>query len=328
MEVPVEKLSIRCGRVAIVGRTNVGKSTFLNAALGEPLSIVSPRPQTTRDAVLGVVHRANAQLAFVDTPGVHRPKTELGRRMNSRTFGAAREADAFLFMTDVASQPRDTRRALMDNPPGVHPEDTELLRRLPSEVPAVLAINKIDRLRNKQLLLPLTVAYQNCRPFSAVVPTSCRAADGIERVLDELATLLPPGEAEYSEDTLTDRSLDFFVREYIREQVLLQTEKEVPHAVAISLDELSELPDRLIAKATIHVEKAGQRRILVGRAGSVIRDIGSAARQRIAQLTQKRVHLELFVRVTGRWKDAPRKLSELGYEEADAGRAGTIEELR
>jgi GTP-binding protein Era len=309
---------MRFGRVAIIGRTNVGKSTFLNAALGEPLSIVSPRPQTTRDTVLGVVHRPDAQLAFVDTPGVHQPKTELGRRMNSATLGVASDADAWLFMTSAPERKRPRGTGLQSPVPSVHPEDAELLGRLPANVPAVLAFNKVDLIRDKQTLLPLLSAYGQRRPFAALVPLSSLLADGVDRVLDELVALLPEGEPEYPEDTLTDRSLDFFVREYVREQVFLQTEKEVPYAVAVSLDELSELGDIIVAKATIPVEKAGQRGILVGRAGATIRSIGSEARRRIATLTQKRVHLELFVRVTGRWKDAPRKLSELGYEDAEA----------
>lgn len=306
---------MRSGTIAIVGKTNVGKSTFLNAALGEPLSIVSPQPQTTRQALLGVVRRQDAELAFVDTPGFHQPRTELGRRMNSATLGAVREADVWLFITSV-SEPRRRRGG---DAADVQPEDAELLRRLSSDVPAVLALNKVDLLRDKRRLLPVLSSYERCHPFAALVPMSSLSGDGVDRVLDEVAALLPEGQPAYSEDTLTDRPLDFFVREYIREQVLLKTGREVPHAVAVSLDELSELPDILVAKATIHVEKTGQRGILIGRAGATIRNIGSEARRRIAALTRKRVHLELFVRVTGRWKDAPRRLAELGYEEAEAG---------
>src|SRR5689334_306836 len=212
---------MRFGTVALVGRTNVGKSTFLNAALGEPLAIVSSRPQTTRDALLGVVHGPSAQIAFVDTPGLHRPRTELGRRMNATARGTARSTDVVLFMTDVSSltgSREDAEKAPL------LPEDLELIGEIPEGAKAIAAINKIDLLRDKSRLLHLLAALDAARPFAALVPVSALTRDGVDRILDEIARVLPEGPAGYDESTLTDRPTSFFVREYVREQVLRATE--------------------------------------------------------------------------------------------------------
>jgi GTP-binding protein Era len=297
-----------------VGRTNVGKSTFLNAALGEHLAIVSPRPQTTRDALLGVVNRADAQIAFVDTPGLHRPRTELGRRMNAAAHEAARTTDLVVFMTDVSSLTASRARA--EKTP-ILEEDTELLRNVPESATCIAVINKIDLLRDKARLLPMLAALSEIRPIAAAVPISALTADGIERVLDQIVELLPEGPAGYDADTLTDKPSRFFVREYVREQVLLATGSEVPHATAVSVEEFSDTAKVVVIKATIHVEKPGQRAIVVGAKGAKIKEIGIGARKRLEELLGKKVHLELFVRVSPRWKSVPRQLAELGYDAAD-----------
>lgn len=307
---------MRFGTVAIVGRTNVGKSTFLNAALGEPLAIVSHRPQTTRDALLGVVHREGAQIAFVDTPGLHRPRTELGRRMNATARGMARSTDVVVLMTDVSSL-RGSREQAEKEP--ILAEDLELVREISTSSTAIAVINKIDLLRDKSRLLHMLAALSEVRNFAALVPVSAKSRDGVDRVLDEVAALLPEGHAGYDESTLTDRPTKFFVREYVREQVLNATEGEVPHAVAVSVEEVSESTKIFVIKATIHVEKDGQRAILVGRGGAQIKEIGIGARKRLEELLDKKVHLELFVRVTPQWKSMPRQLAELGYERPTGG---------
>jgi GTPase len=305
---------MRFGTVAIIGRSNVGKSTFLNAVLGAPLAVVSPRPQTTRERLLGVVELPDAQVAFIDTPGVHRPKSELGRRMNSAALEAARTADLALFMTDV--------ECLFDPPaggPSPSIEDLALLAELSNEMPTVLAINKVDRLRNKAKLLPLIESFTEAREFGAVVPVSLLDPKGAPLLLQEIAALLPEGERAYAKDTLTDRPSSFFVREFVREQALILARREVPHAVAISIDRISETDRELFAEATIHVEKVGQRKILVGHGGESIKEIGTRARKRLEQLLNKPVVLKLFVRVTPRWRDSARLLAELGYEGGSGG---------
>ncbi|HEY4102770.1 MAG TPA: GTPase Era [Polyangiaceae bacterium] len=304
---------MRFGTIAIVGRSNVGKSTFLNRVLGEPLAIVSPLPQTTRDNVLGVVHRKDAQLAFLDTPGVHQPRSELGRRMNASALEAARAADVVLFMTDISALAPPKKHA---KDKSVQELDLELLANVPKTATMVLVVNKVDALRDKTKLLPALVAFQAAREFAALIPISVQADDGVERVLAALAEALPEGEAGFDEDTLTDRPTSFFAREYIREQVLLAMRGEIPHAVAVSIDEFVDGQKSSTIRATVHVEKVGQRKIIIGTGGLQIKQIRVGAQARIAELLGHKVHLELFVRVTPQWKSMPRQLAELGYEAA------------
>lgn len=301
---------MRYGTIAIVGRTNVGKSTFLNAALGTPLAIVSHQPQTTRDTLLGVFHADDAQVAFVDTPGLHRPKNELGRRMNAEALDTLRGADAALVFTEVPAAGSGQARSRVLRPGA---EDRDLLSRLPQELPCVLVVNKIDRLRDKAALFPLLQELNGLYPFRASVPVSALKRDGVDRVLAEVVGLLSEGAHEFEPDALTDRPMSFFAREYVREQVLAGFGKEVPHAVAVTLDAFEERDSGAHIHATIHVEKVGQRIILVGRGGEKLRQVGQSARQRLAELMGQPVHLRLFVRVTDRWRNAPRRLAELGY---------------
>jgi GTPase len=310
---------MRFGTVAIVGRTNVGKSTFLNACLGEKLAIVSPLPQTTRDDLLGVVHRPDAQIAFTDTPGLHRPKNELGRRMNAKALDTLRNHDVAVFMTDVLSL--QTKKPAQGEYDPIHPDDRRLLQMLHPDVPCVLVLNKTDLIKDKSQLLPLLVALNEAREFAALIPISVLEGDGVDRVLDEIVRHLPEAPAVYPTDTLTNRPVSFFAREYIREQVLLQTRSEVPHATAVSIDKYEDGKTLCRITATIHVEKVGQRSILVGKGGERIKELGTQARLEIERLVGKRVHLELFVRISERWKDMPRQLQELGYDAGSGGRS-------
>ena len=312
---------MRAGTIAIVGRSNVGKSTLLNKILGERLAIVSPLPQTTRDPLLGVLRRADAELAFLDTPGIHKPKTELGSRMNSSAMSAAESADVVVFVTDASEGCKQVEKKLKRSdvtPPLVElaPADAELLKSIGSlqKVPAILVLNKIDAVRDKGLLLPLLQSYLDAVPFRTLIPLSALKNDGVDRLLDEIASALPEGEPGYPDDTLTDKPSSFFAREYVREQVLLHISGEIPHAVAVSIDSFDEASDKLRIAATIHVEKIGQRKILVGTGGTVIKSLRLGAENRLKQLVGRKVKLELFVRITPRWKETPRMLAELGYE--------------
>lgn len=317
---------MRAGTIAIVGRSNVGKSTLLNQILGERLAIVSPLPQTTRDALLGVVRREGAELAFLDTPGIHKPKTELGSRMNSSAMSAAESADVVVFVTDATEGAKlvakKSKRSDVTPPlDELAPEDAALLKSLKlSKVPAILALNKVDAVRDKGLLLPLLQSYLEAVPFKTLVPISALENDGIDRLLDEISALLPEGEAGYPDDTLTDKPSSFFAREYVREQVLLGLKGEIPHAIAVSIDTFDEASDKLRIAATIHVEKVGQRKIVVGTGGAVIKSLRVGAEKRISRLLGRKVKLELFVRVTPRWKETPRMLAELGYDKQSGGK--------
>jgi GTP-binding protein Era len=309
-EAPVPDGPPRSGTVAIVGRSNVGKSTLLNAALEMPLAIVSPTPQTTRDALLGVVRHGTAEVALLDTPGIFEAETALDRAMNRAADDAIEGADVVVFVTAVSKTATQNDDALRPNK-----RDLELLRALPASAKVVLAVNKIDLVRDKRRMLPMLSALGEARTIEAVVPISALREDGVRRVLDEVAKLLPEGEPRYGEDDVTDRPARFFAREYVREQILLATHEEVPHSVAVTIDAWTDGVGSRATRvaATIHVERSGQKKILVGTGGSMLTRIGSSARARLAELVGGPVHLELFVRVTENWRNAPTKLGDMGY---------------
>ena len=252
--------------------------------------------------------------------------------MNAAALGALERADLILFMTDTAVTPKGrggtgaADRSLDAPPPLSEPvhrggdaapvsfaTDFDLLSLLPEQARCALVINKVDQLRDKSLLLPHIKELQDARDFVAILPVSVLREPDVERVLAVLEENLPEGEAAYAEDDLTDRPVIYFVQEYIREQVLLRTSREVPHSVAVTVDSFDAGRTVTRIAATVHVEKVGQRKILIGRGGQMIRDLGAQARHRIEQLLGVSVYLKLFVRVTPRWRNAPRQLAELGY---------------
>ncbi|AUX24866.1 GTPase Era [Sorangium cellulosum] len=320
---PDAPLPKRSGRVALVGRPNVGKSTLLNAALGHPLAIVSATPQTTRDAILGVVHHGPAEIALLDTPGLHRPRTELGRVMNQAAREAARTADVIVFVTEAPDLTRVRRAPAKegeDLPPlRPHPGDLALLADLGSEAPVVFVLNKVDRVRDKAQLLPLLDAFAKLRELAAIVPISALREDGVQRVLDEVAKLCPEGEWGFSPDELTDRPTRFFAAEYVREQILRATQAEVPHASAVQIERYVEPTGdgALHIDATIHVERPGQKKILIGAGAEQLKRIGTEARLRIEELVGRQVNLKLWVRVTPEWRESLQRLEELGYNKGE-----------
>ncbi len=307
----------RSGTVALIGRANVGKSTLLNAALGHPLAIVSPTPQTTRDTLLGVLHRGNAELRLLDTPGLHKPKTELGRVMNHHAREAARAADVVVFVTDVSSRGRPAGA-----PIAPHLGDLTLLQSLKEPVaeaaghrPVVLVINKVDQIRDKSVLLPLIEAFSKVLPFDAVLPISARREQDIARVTDVIAGLLPEGAWQFGPDDMTDRPTRYFAAEYVREQILRATRLEVPHAAAVTIDRFNE-PERGAVEidVTIHVERPGQKKIMVGKGGATLKLIGTEARLRVEELLGRKVILKTWVRVTEAWRASAERLAEMGYQ--------------
>jgi GTPase len=297
----------RSGHVALVGRPNVGKSTLLNALLGEPLAITSPHPQTTRESVRGVVTIENAQFVFIDTPGIHPPRTRLGRWMNDVARQATHDADAVVLVTEA---PRDS-----DTPgpgPDLNRADLALASEL-SVMPTVLVVNKIDRMKDKTRLLPLIAAFAEVHSFAATVPLSAKRKLGTDRLLEELRALLPEQPWLFEADTLSDQPQRFFVAELVREQVLRLTRQEVPHGVAVVVDGFDEsvVPQRI--DATIHVAREAHTKILVGARGQMLKSIGTAARARIERMLGTRVHLALRVRAAPDWMNDETRLRELGY---------------
>jgi GTP-binding protein Era len=281
----------------------VGKSTLLNALLGEPIAIVSRHPQTTRGPVRGVLTMADAQYAFVDTPGVHDARTRLGRHMNSAARDAARNADVLVLLVEPPRGPGGA---------GARDADVALAVELPG-VPTVLAINKVDRVKDKALLLPLIASFAAVRDFAATVPISARRADGLPSLLEEIRRLLPSQPVLFDVDTLSDQPVRFFVAEFVREQILERITQEVPHGVAVVVDRFDEGGEVPLIEASVHVAREAHKKILVGAGGSMMKKIGIAARARIEGMLGRKVNLRLWVRATPGWMDDETRLRELGY---------------
>lgn len=291
----------RCGVIAIAGRPNVGKSTLLNQILGSKVAIVTPKPQTTRDRILGVRTDTDVQYLFHDTPGIHEPRKALNRRMVSEAEAALADADVVLMLTDAADvEEAEADRLVLD-------------RVVASRKPAVLAINKIDLMRKNELL-PLIAHWSAAHDFRAIVPVSALVGDGIDRLLEEVKVLLPHGPALYPEDDLSDRPLRFLAAEVVREKVMLATREEVPYSVAVEVDEWvePEPPRAVRISATIHVERESQKAILIGRRGAMIQRIGSEARAEIEAMLERKVMLRLFVKVSEGWASSEEGLKRVG----------------
>ena len=288
----------RSGFIAIIGRPNVGKSTLLNHLLGQKVAIVTPKPQTTRGRILGVKTLPHAQLVFIDTPGLHRPRNLINRRMVQVAERAAEEADLLLWVVDGVE--------------GVTAADRAIAARLKEGVrPVVVVVNKIDRL-SKSALLPRLAAIDELLPGRDVIPASARSGANLDELLAHLVRVLPVGPRYYDEDTLTDQTERVLVQEAVREQVLLQTRDEVPYAVAVTVDTFEDKGDVAVIAATIHVERKSQKGIVIGQRGAKIKEIGTAARRELERLLGRRVYLELFVRVQEEWTKREARLKEFG----------------
>ncbi|MBI5502239.1 MAG: GTPase Era [Deltaproteobacteria bacterium] len=297
----------RCGQAAIVGPPNAGKSTLLNRLVGEALSIVTPVPQTTRHRILGVLQRPAAQVALVDTPGFHLPRTEMNRLMIEALDAALETADAFLLL--IAATGRRTPEERFGPPVS---QLVERLRRVGK--PTILALTKVDLVKPKERLLPLIeYAARKLDPL-AVVPISPLTGDGVDRLVDTLVPLLPAGPPLWAPDDLTDRPLRFLAAERIREAATLETRQEVPHGVAVVVERWDEGERATAIAAALVVDRAAHKRILVGRAGTMIRDIGIRARASLAELLGRPVRLDLFVQVEEGWTRNPARVRELTGE--------------
>jgi GTP-binding protein Era len=300
--VPVRrKAKSRAGRIAIVGRPNVGKSTLLNALVGEPIAITSRHPQTTRERIQGIVTEGRTQFVLVDTPGVHRARTKLGVRMNQQAEEALAGADAIVFLTDV---PRG---------PAMRDADLVIVRSLPTGIPVILVLNKIDRMSQKGDLLPMLEAHARAHDFAAVVPVSALRKDGTKNVLEALAPLMPESPPLFEGDVISDKPTRFFVAEFVREQILRRTREEVPHGIAVVVDRYDEAPKVTIIELSVIVDKDSHKKIVIGRGGSLLKEIGTDARAKVEALLGKQVHLQLWVKVIPRWYESDAKLRELGY---------------
>jgi GTP-binding protein Era len=307
----VEDSAPRAGRCAIVGRPNVGKSTLLNALLGQKLAIATEKPQTTRHRILGVYSESDppTQIAFVDTPGLHRPKNALGRALVEEAQGALEGSDVVLW---VLESPSDRTVAA----PGLLPADKEVreLLRGVASAKLVVGLNKIDKLKDKSKLLPwLTWLTEELKP-EAVVPIAALKERGLKQLVAELRKHMPPGILYDDPDFITDRPERFFVSELVREQTIRNTREEVPYAVAVLIDSFEETDKLTRIQATIVVERQGHKKIVVGAGGQMLKKIGSEARVEIEALLERKVFLGLFVKVVEGWTENPTRVRELAME--------------
>ncbi|HEX4353073.1 MAG TPA: GTPase Era [Polyangiales bacterium] len=298
----------RSGRVAIIGRPNVGKSTLLNSLLGQKLAIATATPGTTRSSLLGVFVQKSppTQIAFIDTPGMHRPRNALGRALVEDAKAGLSSADAIVLVTEIGKAMK----------PGTFlgGADAEVLDQLRDlNVPVVLVINKIDRLKAKPLLLPLIDRASKAFEFAGIVPLSALRNDNLDALVDALREHLSEGLA-YEADMLTDKPQRFFASELIREAVLTHTHDEVPHGVAVLIDRFEEEPTIFRVAATIIVSKDGHKGIMIGRGGERLKEIGSEARLAMEALFERKVFLEMWVKVVPGWMDDPAKVQSLVRE--------------
>ena len=299
-------MAFHSGFVCILGRPNAGKSTLLNALVGERLAIISPKPQTTRNRILGIVHipqqgkRGGAQVILIDTPGVHKPDSSLGRKMMVEVREALEGCDLILLIVDV------TKRLGAE-------DEFALKMAQQTGTPVFLLLNKVDLLRDKKALLPIIEDYRKRHDFKEVIPLSALKKEGLDLLLEKLVEALPAGPHYFSEDQVTDQPVRFMAAEIIREQVLLATKEEVPYATTVVVDQFEEGPRLTRVAATIYCDREGQKAILVGKGGQMLKKIGTAARHNIERMLGTKVFLELFVKVQPGWRDSRAFVDELDW---------------
>jgi len=341
---PHIKMSFHSGFVCILGRPNAGKSTLLNALVGEKLAIISPKPQTTRNRILGIINvekrregdkrkgngekqrggdekdglnvpqkgRDAGQIVLIDTPGVHRPDSSLGRKMMAEVREGLEGCDLILLLVDAKKRWDRSDSFVLD-----------MVKK--SGTPAFLLLNKIDLLRDKRDLLPLIQEFQALHEFQEIIPISALKKTGLEDLLQSILKALPKGEPYFPADQVTDQPVRFMAAELIREQVLLDTHEEVPHAVTVRVEEFEETPRLVRIAATIYCEREGQKAILLGKGGQMLKKIGTAARMDIEKMVGAKVFLELFVKIQHGWRDSRQFVEELDWrrelEQMAGGRA-------
>jgi GTP-binding protein Era len=293
----------RSGYVALVGRPNAGKSTLLNRIVGEKIAAVSNKPQTTRHQIRGVITRPEGQIVLVDTPGVHEPGYLLNRRMMAAVHDALEGVDLLLLIRDASAPTGNGDRFVLD-----------LIKN--SQKPAILLLNKTDKLDDKSKLLPLIEWYTSQHEWRAVVPLSAKTGDQLDVFSKEVIKNLPRGEPIFGEDELTDQPVRVLAAEMVREKILRVTGEEIPYVTAVVTERYEQVSEYLARiYCAIFVERQSQKKIIIGRAGERIKEIGTRAREDIERLLGHRVHLELFVKVEEDWRNSARALNELGIKD-------------
>lgn len=301
-----ENSKIKCGYVTIAGRPNVGKSTLLNSILQQKVSIVTHKPQTTRDRILAIHNTQESQIVFLDTPGIHRAEGSLGKYMNEAAHNAILEADLCLWIIDAACKHRED---------GLTPAETAIAERIrKTKIKTVVAINKVDLIRPKHRLLPIIQGVTDLGFVETVVPISAKNNDAVDTLLQEITTRLPENPRLYPEDMLSDKADRFFVSELVREAIMNITHKEVPYKTAVVIDSFKQLRKSCEIFASIHIETKGQKGIIIGKGGEMLKQIRETAQAEAEELLGCPVLLKLHVNVSPEWSTHPAGLKKMGYE--------------
>lgn len=287
----------RSGVVAVIGKPNVGKSTLINAILGQKIAITTPKPQTTRQNQLGIYTTENEQILFVDTPGLHKPHNDLGDFMTSAATDALRDADVNLWILDVSAPPTRADQII-----------AETLNTSASSTPVVLVLNKIDAAKSSDYS-----AYTDLIDHTAAFPVSALKGDGVQELLTAVVEMMPHGPRYYPADQVSDQNLRFIAAEVIREKIMLNTEQEIPHSVAVNITAYREEDHQHAIEATIYVERDSQKAIIIGKGGSMIKKIGTEARHELMKLFDTTVHLDLHVKVLKNWRSDENLMKRVGY---------------
>ena len=290
----------KSGFAAIIGMPNVGKSTLLNTIAGQKIAIISNKPQTTRSKILAIYTTDDYQIVFTDTPGIHKPHNKLGEYMVKLANESMNEMDAVLFVVDATKPIAQTEKEIAKNIGK-------------TGVPAILIINKVDALKKEQLL-PIIADYSNLYNFASIVPISAKTGDGVDILLNDIEELLHEGPKYYYDDMVTDQPEKQIAAEIIREKLLWLLDKEVPHGIAIEIDKMQEKENITNIYATIYCEKASHKGIVIGKNGEMLKKAGQLARADIEEMLDKKVYLELWVRVKNDWRNSDRMIKNFGYE--------------
>lgn len=294
-------MSYRSGFISIIGRPNVGKSTLLNQILGQKVSIISDKPQTTRNRILGVKHLPEGQMVFFDTPGIHKARTKLNQRMVQAALASLEEVDLIFFLVEPDPEPGEGDLFI-----------TEHLQKI--RTPKILVINKIDLVK-KERLIPILDFYNQRAGFSEMIPISALEGENTDRLIETAFGYLPEGSPYFPEDVVTDQPVRFLAAEIVREKVIQRTREEVPYAIAVQIEDFKEDEVKNLSRiqALIFVERESQKGILIGRSGGTLKEIGTAARQELEALLGTKIFLELWVKVKKGWSKNDAFLSEMGY---------------
>ena len=290
---------MKSGFIAIIGKPNAGKSTLINALLGKKIAITTHKAQTTRNAILGILNNPEYQLVFIDTPGIHDPKTHLGNFMNKEAYNQAFGADVIYYIVDGTS--------------GIRNDDKKILEKLKEyEAPIFLLVNKVDSINKDKLIERLNYASSNYE-FSEIIPISALNKENLDELISTTLSYLSDSVKYYPDDTVTPNSLSFQISEIIREKLILNVDEEIPHLSAISIDTLNETEKRINVEATITVNKASHKGIIIGKGGSMLKKINMDASKEIKKVLGKKAILSLYVKVDEDWLNKDKKLFELGY---------------